>query len=196
MRAEMDGQRQPGDPFLSPQGRAEAERAATYLQQRPIARVYTSPLRRSQETAAPIAAALGLPVVVEPLLRERMNFGDVPGQSFAEFQQLWERCSRERDYVPPVGDSSRGTGERIATYMDRVHIELPHAEMVAVAHGGIIADFLLNVCALEELARLSPAFAANPYDGAVMRNGSITVVERTTVAGEAHYTVVAIARLP
>lgn len=196
MRAEMDGQRQPGDPFLSPQGRAEAERAANYLQQRPIVRVYTSPLRRAQETAVPIAAALGLPVVVEPRLRERINFGDVPGQSFAEFQQWWAQCSRERDYVPPVGDSSRHAGARMAALMDMVYTELPQAEVVAVAHGGIIADFLLNICSPEELARLSPAFAANPYDGAVMRNGSITVVERTTVAGEAHYTVVAIALLP
>jgi hypothetical protein len=48
---------------------------------------------------------------------------------------------------------------------------------VAATHGGLIADFLLNIAPSAELAQLSPAFAAQPYAGEVMRNGAITVVE-------------------
>jgi broad specificity phosphatase PhoE len=167
----------PADPPLSAQGRAEAEQVALSLRLRPIARVYASDLRRAQETAAPLAVALNQPVVVEPLLRERINFGDLPNQSYEEFVALWERCSRERDFVPPVGDSSRAAGQRVERFVAAVHEALPTGEVVAITHGGLIADFLLNVFSLAELAKVSPAFAVRPYAGEVMRNGSITVVE-------------------
>jgi broad specificity phosphatase PhoE len=167
----------PADPPLSATGRAEAAQVAAFLAPRPIARVYASDLRRAQETAAPIAARFGLPVIVNPRLRERINFGDLPGQSFDDFMAEWERCSRERDYIPTVGDSSRIAGQRVERFMAAVHTELPQGEVVAVAHGGLIADFLLNIAATHELAQVSPAFVAAPYAGEVMRNGAITVVK-------------------
>jgi broad specificity phosphatase PhoE len=179
----------PADPPLSVQGRVEAEQVATYLRPRPIMRLYASPLRRAQETAAVIAAALELPVQTEPRLRERVNFGDLPGQSFEEFAALWERCSRERDFMPPVGDSSRRAGQRVEAFVADVYAELPEGEVAAVAHGGIIADFLLNVATITDLMEISAAFAAQPYAGEVMRNGSITVVE---YRGADRYTVKAI----
>jgi broad specificity phosphatase PhoE len=133
-----------------------------------------------------------------------MNFGDLPGQSFEQFVALWERCSRERDYLPlvgdsPVGDSSRGAGQRVEAFMATVHAAfvqagLPDGEVVAVAHGGLIADFLLNICSPITLAQISPAFAAQPYAAEVMRNGAITVVEYTGVGdGSSGYEVKAIA---
>jgi broad specificity phosphatase PhoE len=167
----------PADPPLSAMGRVEAAQVAAFLASRPITRVYASDLRRAQETAAPIAARFGLPVIVEPLLRERMNFGDLPGQTLDEFAALWERCSRERDFVPPVGDSSRAAGQRVERFMAAVHADVPHGEVVAVAHGGLIADFLFNIAPLDALAQISPAFVADPYAGEVMRNGAMTVVE-------------------
>jgi broad specificity phosphatase PhoE len=118
---------------------------------------------------------------VDPRLRERMNFGDLPGQSFEEFGAQWARASRERDYVPSIGDSSRGAGQRVEAFMAAVHQELPDSEVMAAAHGGVIADFLLNICLPRELAQISPAFAATPYAGEIMRNGAITVVEYRNV---------------
>lgn len=165
------------DPPLSPQGRVEAEQVAAYLRPHPIVRVYASPLRRAQETAAPIAAVFGLPIITESRLRERMNFGDLPEQSFEQFVALWEQSSRERDFVPPIGDSSRRAGQRVEALMAQVYAELPAGEVAAVAHGGIIADFLINVCSPEMLRQISPAFATRPYAGEVMRHGAITKVE-------------------
>ena len=167
------------DPPLSDQGRREAEQVAAYLRVRPITRVYSSPLRRAQETAAPVAAALGLPLIVEPRLRERANFGDLPGQTFGEFVALWERCSQERDYVPPVGDSSLRAGQRVEEFIAETYADLPDGGVVAVGHGGLIADFLLNLCTLDKLAQIHPGFAAQPYSAEIMRNGAITVVETT-----------------
>lgn len=174
----------PADPPLSTQGRMEAEQVVAFLRPHPILRVYASDLRRAQETAAPLAAALNLLLRVDRRLRERVNFGEVPGQSREEFAALWEQGSRERDFVPPVGDSSRAAGQRVEAFMAEVHGELlaagvTNGEVVAVAHGGLIADFLLNIATPEQLAAISPEFAERPYAGDVMRNGSITVVEYT-----------------
>ncbi|HXF64873.1 MAG TPA: histidine phosphatase family protein [Caldilineaceae bacterium] len=164
------------DPSLTVQGRREAEQVAAALQARPIARVYASPLRRAQETAAPIAGAHGLAVETDARLRERANFGDLPGQTLEVFVALWERCSRERDYAPPGGVSSREAGRRLETWMAEVYEALPDGEVVAVTHGGTIADFLLNVCPAAALARIHPGFAARPYAAEIMSNGAITVV--------------------
>jgi broad specificity phosphatase PhoE len=53
------------DPPLNPAGRAQSVELAEALAGEPIARVYTSPLRRARETAELVAERLG--VEVEPL---------------------------------------------------------------------------------------------------------------------------------
>jgi broad specificity phosphatase PhoE len=190
---QVDRRIDPADPPLSAQGRQEADRVAAYLAQRPITRIYASPLRRAQETAAPLAAHFELPIVTDARLRERSNFGDIPGQTLEEFVTLWERGSRERDWAPPGGNSSRATGQRVEAFMAELSRTVPDGEVVAVGHGGTIADFLLNILPPDELAQIHPSFAAQPYAAEIMRNGAITVVEYRIADGMANYTVHAIA---
>jgi broad specificity phosphatase PhoE len=58
------------DPGLSDRGRAQAARAAVDLAAVTGTPVVASPLRRTRETAAPIAAALGVDVVVDAAVGE------------------------------------------------------------------------------------------------------------------------------
>jgi broad specificity phosphatase PhoE len=58
---------------LSDLGREMAERIGTTLGQRDIVHLRTSPLERAQETAAPLAQALGLNPVVDPRVIESAN---------------------------------------------------------------------------------------------------------------------------
>jgi broad specificity phosphatase PhoE len=58
---------------LSDRGLAQAERAAAYLAQRDIGYVVASPLERARQTAAPVAAALGLDVEIDDQLIEADN---------------------------------------------------------------------------------------------------------------------------
>ena len=76
------------DPSISLLGREQAQLAVTYLKSRPIARIYTSPLRRASETATIIASILDVPLLEDVCLRERMNWGDIAGQAFDEFVAL------------------------------------------------------------------------------------------------------------
>jgi broad specificity phosphatase PhoE len=65
-----------GDAPLSQQGLIEAHATARALGAVPIRHVYTSPLRRAKETAAPIAALHGLAVIEEARLRYSLEKGD------------------------------------------------------------------------------------------------------------------------
>ena len=59
-----EGQR---DPDLLPEGQAAAQRLAAMLASEPPAIIYVSDFKRTRQTAAPIAARLGLtPVVYDP----------------------------------------------------------------------------------------------------------------------------------
>lgn len=61
------------DFHLSPVGKAMAERVADHLAGADITYLAASPLERAAETAAPLAAALGLAVVTDPRLIEPTN---------------------------------------------------------------------------------------------------------------------------
>jgi len=149
-----------GDPALSPHGIAQAQATARRLSDKAIAAVYASPLRRARETAEWIARAQRLEVMTDVRLRERMNWGDVPSQSFDEFIALWAHCTHERDFVPTVGDSARGAGQRIESFVHEMTARYPQGEVVAVLHGGVLADFLVNVFSEAELNRWHPDFIA------------------------------------
>jgi broad specificity phosphatase PhoE len=95
--------RDPGiaDPRLTPEGHQQAEAAAAALAGRGIRRIIASPYTRALQTAAPVAAALGLPVQVDPVIRERAHFScDIgsprsalalawPAHDFGALDEVW-----------------------------------------------------------------------------------------------------------
>ena len=157
-------------------GREEAELLAQKLASNGIARIFSSPLARTRETAGIIATILNLEVTEDSRLRERMNWGDIEGQSFDEFIAQWERCNRERDYRPSVGDSSIEAGRRIEAFISDCYLRSSKDTVIGVTHGGVLADFLLNVFSFEELSRISPKFCNAPSSGEVIRECSFTTI--------------------
>ena len=101
--------RDPGiaDPRLTPEGAAQAERAAHALAGYNIRRIVASPYTRALQTAAPVARALRLPVQVSPAVRERYHFTcDIgsprtalqaawPDHDFAHLEEVWWPSSTE-----------------------------------------------------------------------------------------------------
>ena len=99
------------------------DRHATYVFTQPApARVS----RRRDE----IALVLGLEVLVDERLRERTNWGDVPGETF-------ERVPRS------VGTRRRACVTRAhGRIRGRHRGRYPRATIIVVAHGGIVGDYL------------------------------------------------------
>ena len=62
------------DYHLSELGREMAERVTDYLRERDVVQLRSSPLERAQETAAPLAEALDLPVVIDARVIEAGNY--------------------------------------------------------------------------------------------------------------------------
>ena len=50
------------DPELSPNGHAQARKMADYLKSEPISAIYSSPMRRAAQTAAPLSELFDLPI--------------------------------------------------------------------------------------------------------------------------------------
>ncbi|HYZ24816.1 MAG TPA: histidine phosphatase family protein, partial [Rhodopila sp.] len=83
--------RDPGiiDPRLTELGHAQAAEAADQLRGQDIRRIIASPYTRALETARPVAAALGLPITVEPIVRERYAFACDIGTARLELERCW-----------------------------------------------------------------------------------------------------------
>ncbi|ANF97397.1 histidine phosphatase family protein [Paenibacillus bovis] len=150
-----------GDVGITDEGKSQAQLTAAYLQQYSVTAVIASPLRRVEETAAYIATAVQSPLQKEPRLRERANWGDMPGQTFEQFVEMWERCTADRNYIPPVGDSAGQAGERLGMVLSELAEQYPvDSTIVIVTHGGLITDWLVGAIPQQQLTQWHPEFIA------------------------------------
>jgi ribonuclease H / adenosylcobalamin/alpha-ribazole phosphatase len=152
---------------LTALGESQAQKAGAVLAGRGVTLVLTSPAGRARETSDKIASALGLaPARVETRLRP-MDLGtDASGKALS-----WDDREKEwaagRDPVPPGGESMAQMGERVVAVVKQLRTEAPAGNVVAVAHGEVIAA-LVGALKATPPARVYPPRIAN---------ASITVVE-------------------
>ncbi|WP_084423366.1 histidine phosphatase family protein [Cohnella thermotolerans] len=164
-----------GDAKLTPQGKLQAQLTATYFCKFPITVVITSPLLRARETAEYIALKTKTVLQEDIHLRERVNWGDLPGQTFEQFIEMWNRCTRDPDYVPDVGDSAKQAGERFSLALSTLaKNNPPDSNIVVVTHGGIITDFLVQAFPENKLDFWHQNFVAEQSD--LIPECSITTV--------------------
>jgi probable phosphoglycerate mutase len=139
----VDGQ---GDPELAPDGRLQAQRVGDRLAGEPIDAIYVTTLRRTAETAAPLAAALGLTPTVAPDLRE-VHLGEWEGGLFrkrvAEGHPLAVRMrAEERWDVIPGGESTEALSARVRGAVERIVADHPDQRVAVFTHGGVIGQIL------------------------------------------------------
>jgi 2,3-bisphosphoglycerate-dependent phosphoglycerate mutase len=147
-----------GDPALHPDGRAQAEQVAVRLKSERIDAIYVTTLRRTHETAAPLAVALGLTAVVEPDLRE-VFLGDWEGGEFraraAASDPAWVRMNTEQRWdAVPNGESHASLVARTGAALARIVAAHPDGRVVAVVHGGIVATLLAQASGSQPFAFL------------------------------------------
>jgi broad specificity phosphatase PhoE len=73
--------------------------------------------------------------------RERLNWDG--SEPFDTLLALWARTTRDRDFVPAKGDSSRQAGARLRAFL--AHLPGGPGPVAMVTHGGITPDLLRTV---------------------------------------------------
>lgn len=164
----------PGNPPLSKKGITQAQLTAKYLSGLGISKVIASPILRTQQTAEYIASFLGNQKETNDLLRERANWGDDPSQSLEDFLTMWAQASMNREWQPPVGDSSQNSGRRLEKLISDL-LKTEDENIVLVTHGGSITDFLRNIFDNRELSEFFPDFESSLDKN--IKECSITIVE-------------------
>ena len=154
-----------GDPALAPGGVVQAEAVGRRLAREQIHAIYVTSLQRTHQTAAPLAAALGLTPRLESDLRE-IFLGEWEGgrlrQMAAENHPTYLRMAEEQDWgVSPGAESFAELSRRCVAAIGRIHAAHRDERVGVVVHGGVIG-------ALCAYATGSRPFAFNGAD-----NGSI-----------------------
>ena len=134
-----------GDPPLSAAGELQARAVGERLSDEPVAAIYVTPLRRTQKTAAPLAATLGMePVIVEELAEVRL--GDWEGGEYRVRAAAGDPVVRrafeaERWDLIPNAESFDSLSPRVRAGVRRIARETgPDRVAVVVAHGGVIGE--------------------------------------------------------
>lgn len=127
---------------LTPVGRQQAAQTGKYLSsgKQPLDGLYTSPLRRAQETAAIIAPKINIAPLVKNGIREVEGL-EVPALALYEFASIIDPVE---DYLderagktirwPIKGRVSKSLMEIIASH--------PNQRVIVVAHSGVISSIL------------------------------------------------------
>jgi probable phosphoglycerate mutase len=121
---------------LNVQGRGEADRLVERLEGVPVDAIWTSPLERCRETAAPIARARGLTPAVHRGLIE-VDYGDWTGRSIAQLRRtrLWRSVMHAPSTVRfPGGESMLEVQARMVDAATALAAAHPGGTVMAVSH--------------------------------------------------------------
>lgn len=134
------------DMELSPRGHEQAQALASYLRRRPIDFIYASPMRRAQQTLAPLADLCPKAAVTVTAFRE-VDFGDWTGLTW---EQVHARFGiRAFQWLDQMDKGALPNGESAEAFRSRVEPDLhsilaQHAgqSVAIVCHGGVIRMIL------------------------------------------------------
>ena len=135
--------RDPGivDARLTPLGHDQARAAAEHLAGARIGRILASPYTRALETAAPLIAALRVPLVINPIVRERCAFACDIGTPRTELAQTWPEhdfSTLDEIWWPPMPEPAAAVIDRAALFRAEMAALPDWQDTVVVTHWGFI----------------------------------------------------------
>jgi len=135
-----------GDPALSDLGHDQAARVCARVAAGGVDAIYVTPLRRTAQTAAPLATSLGLPVRVEADLRE-VYLGEWEGGAYRKMMATGHPIARqvlelERWDVIPGAEPAEEFVSRVTAAVGKLAAAHAGHRVAVFTHGGVIAQVL------------------------------------------------------
>lgn len=147
------------DPGLSPRGLAEADAVAAWLVDEGVHALYSSPLLRARETAAPIARSLGLTVEIEDDIAE----WDRDADAYIHIEELqrtndpiWQAMASGD--LEALGIDPVHFRRRVVTALDGIAAAHPSQTVAVACHGGVINAYSAAVAGLDRILWFSPDY--------------------------------------
>lgn len=157
----IDGGDAPADPSLAPEGAEQADRLAAWWAPFGADHVYASPMRRAQETAAPLAEALEVPTTTVVDLAEF----DAHLPSYVPMEELradpvaWQEAVEA--WTSPEAEHQRQEFRTtVVAAVDAIAAAHPGERIAVVCHGGVINAYLSQVINLPSTIFFEPAYTS------------------------------------
>ncbi|HEX3898057.1 MAG TPA: histidine phosphatase family protein [Mycobacteriales bacterium] len=156
------------DPPLDPVGEGQALRVAERLASYPLDAIYVSKLQRTQQTAAPLAAKLGIEPRIDPDIHE-VGLGEWEGWKFRKLTAerdpiAIQMFTEQRWDAIPGAESNDDFAARLKAGFGRIHGAHPDQRVAAFVHGGVIG------------MTMSIATGMSPFGMIGADNGSISEI--------------------
>jgi broad specificity phosphatase PhoE len=152
----------PADPGLTARGVDQAERLAAWLAADGVDVIATSPLRRSRETAAPLAETLGL----EPMVVEGISEYDAHSDEYIPIEELralkddrWHATIEGR-WADVGGVDPRAFQQQVVPAIDDLIARHPGQTVAAFCHGGVVNVYLAHVLGIDRLLWFHPEYTS------------------------------------
>jgi broad specificity phosphatase PhoE len=134
---------------LNSRGLEQAQQLATELADVGIQAIYASDMQRALQTVQPLSRLTGLPVRIDPRLRE-IHQGEWQGmlvtEIMARYGELFHRRKADPMAVaPPGGETLEQVQQRAYRVLDEILEHHPHETVAIGAHGFVIALLRLRL---------------------------------------------------
>jgi broad specificity phosphatase PhoE len=129
------------DARLTDLGRAQARHAAEALAGQPIRRIIVSPYSRTLQTAAPVAAALRVPVFVNPIVGERCAFACDIGSPRTELERAWPAIDFshiDEIWWPAMPEPAHAVVDRANRFRAEMAALADWSDTLVVTHWGFV----------------------------------------------------------
>ena len=125
------------DAKLTELGRQQAEKLADFLIDKEIDYIVSSPYERAYRTIAPLAERLGVEVVMDDRLTERV----LSGKNNADWRDMLRKTYEDLDLCYEGGESSSTAMSRAVSVVKEV-VSGGYRNAVVVSHGNLISLLL------------------------------------------------------
>jgi len=148
---------------LDDNGRAQAQKLVKQLEAVPLDAIYSSPLERTRETAAPLATSRGIEVIENQDLGE-IHFGEWQGKDFPEIEKhsSWAAFNSYRSNVrAPGGELMLEAQARMVRGVLAIVQAHQNQNVAIFSHADVIKSFIFHLLGIpldfHQRVEISPA---------------------------------------